>query len=38
VAEQEFDLLRIHAVLPAALGAGATKVVSAEMFDADLLR
>jgi hypothetical protein len=38
VAEQEFDLLQIPVVLPAELGAGATEVVGAEMFEADLLR
>ena len=38
VAEQEFDLLQIPAVLPAELGAGAAEVVGAEVFDSDLLR
>jgi hypothetical protein len=38
VAEQEFDLLKIPAVLPAKLGAGTTQVVGTEALDADLLR
>jgi hypothetical protein len=38
VAEQELDLLQIPAVLPAELGAGATQVLGAEVFDLDLLR
>jgi hypothetical protein len=38
VAEQEFDLLQIPAVLAAELGAGATEVVGAEVLDADLFR
>jgi len=38
VAEQEFDLLQIPAILPAELGAGAPQVVGAEVLDPDLLR
>jgi hypothetical protein len=38
VAEQEFDLLQISAVLPAELGAGAAEVVGTEVLDPDLLR
>jgi hypothetical protein len=38
VAEQEFDLLQIPAVLPAELGASTAEVVSAEVFNADLVR
>jgi hypothetical protein len=38
VAEQEFDLLEIPAVLPAQLGAGATEVMGAEVLDPDLFR
>jgi hypothetical protein len=38
VAEQEFDLLQIAAVLAAELGAGAAEVVGAEVLDPDLLR
>jgi hypothetical protein len=38
VAEQEFDLLEIAAILPAQLGAGATEVVGAEVLDPDLFR
>ncbi len=37
VPEQELNLLEIAAVLPAQLGAGPTQVVSAEVFDPDLL-
>jgi hypothetical protein len=37
VAEEEFDLLQIAAVLPTQLGAGATEVVGAEVLDSDLL-
>jgi hypothetical protein len=38
MAEQEFDLLQIPAVLPAEFGAGAAQVVGAEALDPDLLR
>jgi hypothetical protein len=38
VAEQEYDLLQISAVLPAELGVGATEVVGAELFYADMPR
>jgi hypothetical protein len=38
VAEEEFDLLQIPAVLAAELGAGTAEVVGAEALDADLLR
>ena len=38
VPEQEFDLLQIATILPAELGTGAAEVVSAEVFDSDLLR
>jgi hypothetical protein len=38
VAEQEFDLLQIPAVLPAQLGAGPAEIVGAEVLDADFLR
>ena len=38
VAEQEFDLLQIPAILSAQLSAGATEIVGAEVLDADLLR
>ena len=37
VPEQKLDLLQIAAVLPAELGAGTAQVVSAEVFDPDLL-
>jgi hypothetical protein len=38
MAEQEFDLLQIPAILPAEFGAGASEIVGAEVFDSDLLR
>jgi hypothetical protein len=38
VAEQEFDLLQIPAILPEEFRAGAAEVVGAKMFDSDLLR
>jgi len=38
VAEQEFDLLQIPAILPAKFGAGAAQVVGAEVLDPDLFR
>ena len=38
MAEQEFDLLQIPAILPAQLGTGAAEVVGAEVLDPDLLR
>jgi hypothetical protein len=38
VAEQEFDLLQIPAILPAEFGAGAAQVMGAEVLDPDLLR
>ena len=37
VAQQELDLLEVTAILAAQLGAGATQVVGAEVFDPDLL-
>src|SRR5271163_5041291 len=36
--EQEFNLLQVAAAPPAELGTGTPQVVSAEVFDADLLR
>jgi hypothetical protein len=38
VAEQEFDLLQLPAILAAELGAGPAQVVGAEVLDPDLLR
>jgi hypothetical protein len=38
VAEQEFDLLQVPAVLPTQFRAGATEVVSPEALDPDLFR
>jgi hypothetical protein len=38
LAEQEFDLLQISAILAAKLGAGAAEIVGAEAFDSNLLR
>jgi hypothetical protein len=38
VTQQEFDLLEVTAALPAQFGAGAAKVVGAEVLDPDLLR
>jgi hypothetical protein len=38
VAEQEFDLLQIPAVLPAQLGARPAEIVGAEVLNPDLLR
>lgn len=37
MAEQEFDLLQIAAILPAELCAGSAEVMSTEVLDADLL-
>jgi hypothetical protein len=36
--KQEFDLLKIASALPAKLRTGTTKIMSAEVFDSDLLR
>jgi hypothetical protein len=38
VAQQELDLLEITAALSAEFGTGAAQIVSAEVFDPDLLR
>jgi hypothetical protein len=38
VAEQEFNLLKITAVLPAELRASPAEVMGAEVLDPDLLR
>jgi hypothetical protein len=38
VAQQEFDLLKIPAIVPAELRAGAAQVMGAEALDPDLLR
>lgn len=38
VAEQELDLLQIATTFSTELGAGAAKVMGAEVFDSDLLR
>jgi len=38
VAEQEFYLLQITAILPAEFGTGAAEVMGAEVFDPNSLR
>jgi hypothetical protein len=35
--QQKFDLLQIPSALPAELGAGPAEIMSAEVFDPDLL-
>jgi hypothetical protein len=38
VSQQEFDLFQITAILTAQLRTGTAKIMSAEVFDPDLLR